>query len=176
MNYGYNRPVCFDESGFSGNQDAPYRKQAWEFILSGGAMFNNLDYSFVPGFEEGTFKNNAPGGGGLSIRQQLKILKDFIFSFDFVNLRPDFLVIENAPGVITRVLAKEGEQYAIYVKNGNQCNLTLKLPRGVYETEWINTITGEIDKTDIISSQGKPITLLSPNYEEDIALKIIRMS
>ena len=45
-------------------QDHPYRIQAWDFILAGGAHYNHLDYSFTVGHEDGTFAfpKTQPGG------------------------------------------------------------------------------------------------------------------
>ena len=41
------------------------------FLLSGGALFNNLDYSFTVGHEDGTdATNKAPSGGGPALRRQ----------------------------------------------------------------------------------------------------------
>ena len=60
-NFGLDRPIGFDESGFAGPDDSVYRRQAWRFLLSGGAVFNDLDYSFAVGFEKGTAENDAPG-------------------------------------------------------------------------------------------------------------------
>ena len=48
-NYGWELPVNFDESGFYGKSDTTYLRQAWQFMLAGGAIFNNLDYSFFVG-------------------------------------------------------------------------------------------------------------------------------
>ena len=56
MNADLARPIGCNETGFDGQADATYRVQAWEFILAGGALFNNLDYSFSPDHEDGTYK------------------------------------------------------------------------------------------------------------------------
>ena len=48
-NYHYGKVIGFDESGFAGSGDQVYRRQAWQFMLSGGGLFNSLDYSFFPG-------------------------------------------------------------------------------------------------------------------------------
>jgi hypothetical protein len=68
LNYGWNRPVSFDESGFAGSSDSTYLRQAWQFIMAGGAVFNNLDYSFYVGKEDGIGTNKAPGGGSSMLR------------------------------------------------------------------------------------------------------------
>jgi hypothetical protein len=50
-NYGLGRPISYDESGFLGVQDASYRRHAWNFLVSGGSVFDGLDYSFSIGMK-----------------------------------------------------------------------------------------------------------------------------
>jgi hypothetical protein len=87
INYGLNKAIGDDETGFRGIEDVHYRTEAWDFIIAGGGSYNNLDYSFTAGHEDGTFvlPEKQPGGGGKALRNQLKILKDFMLSFDYQN-------------------------------------------------------------------------------------------
>ena len=70
LNLGLRRVVAFDETGFAtahdrvaaAETDAVYRRQAWEFLMAGGGVFDMLDYSFAVGHEDGTLVNDAPGG------------------------------------------------------------------------------------------------------------------
>src|SRR5947209_7691832 len=69
LNYGLNKVIGDNETGFRGTNDLPYRVEAWSFILAGGALFNNLDYSFVAGSENGSYVGypaKQPGGGNPS--------------------------------------------------------------------------------------------------------------
>jgi len=77
-NYALNKVIGDDETGFRGTGDAAYRTEAWDFVIAGGGLYNNLDYSFAGGREDGTFKYPAsqPGGGSPEFRRQMKILKD----------------------------------------------------------------------------------------------------
>jgi hypothetical protein len=174
QNYAYNRVIGFDESGFAGNEDVTYRKQAWSFMIAGGGLFNHLDYSFAVGAEDGTAVNKAPGGGSAALRAQLKILSDFLHSFEFVKMRPDYEVIVLAPGSFGRALSEQRRQYAIYLKNGNQCNLKLNLPKGRYSFEWISTTEGSIMKSGQLRYKGGQLVMEGPVYKDDIALKITR--
>jgi len=173
LNYGFDRVISFDESGFAGNLDDTYRKQAWRFILAGGGIFNNLDYSFTVDREDGTDTNDAPGGGSPTLRGQLRVLKDFIHSFDFVKMRPNNMVIKRAPGAFVRALAEEGKQYAIYLNGGEQCDLVVELPTGKYQAQWMNTIDGKIEKKEQFAHTGGTRILSSPIYEGDTALRIV---
>ena len=175
LNYGLDKVISFDESGFSGKKDETYRKQAWNFILAGGGVFNHLDYSFAVGNEDGTFQgytSATPGGGSPNLRSQIKVLKDFMYSFDFVKLKPDIMLVKKAPGVFTRVLAEIGKQYAIYIDGGEKCDLELELPEGNYIVDWVSTKNGNIEKTETVSHTGGSVTLISPIYNEDIAVRI----
>jgi hypothetical protein len=174
-NYGLNHVIGDDETGFAGSEPKPYRLEGWDFILAGGAVYDNLDYSFTVGHEDGTADINAPGGGGAVLHKQLRILRDFINSFDFVNLTPGNSVIKGGiPEKATaRALVEKGRAYAIYVNGGNAAQLQLELPRGRYRAEWINTKTGEIDKKETFDHAGGERTLKTPKYEDDIALRIL---
>ncbi|MGC8832911.1 MAG: hypothetical protein ACP5R4_02565 [Armatimonadota bacterium] len=178
LNYHLNRVIAFDETGFKGIQDRPYRTDGWEFIIAGGGVYNNLDYSFTTSHEKGTFvlPNSQPGGGGPELRKQLKILKDFISSFDFIRMKPDNSVIKGGvpSGAKARALVEHGRAYAIYIKDGTQANLVVDLPKGTYRVEWLNTRTGKIEKSEKLQHAGGNATLPSPEYSEDIALRIIR--
>lgn len=177
-NYRLNKVIADDETGFAGDERVkPYRLEGWDFIIAGGAVYSNLDYSFAVGHEDGSNKINAPGGGGPELQSQLRILKDFIHRFDFVRMRPDNSVVKTAlPKEITaRVLAEPGQAYAIYVNGGGLTELAIELPPGEYGSEWLNTKTGQTDKAEPFRHEGGVRTLQPPTYVDDIALRIIRL-
>jgi hypothetical protein len=120
MNFHLNKVIGDNETGFRGTNDAPYRMEGWDFIIAGGALYNNLDYSFAAGYEDGTFAypSTQPGGGNPGFRKQMRYLSDFINSFDFINMRPDnSLFVSEAPqGLSARALAIPGKAYAIYLR------------------------------------------------------------
>jgi hypothetical protein len=175
-NYGLNKVIADDETGFAGSDPGPYRLEAWYFIIAGGAVYDNLDYSFTVGYEDGTAKINAPGGGGTVLRRQLEILKEFINSFNFTTMKPDDSIIKTTlpQNATARALVEEGRAYAIYVNGANVAQLSLELPAGAYRAEWINTKTGKVDKQETFQHEGGNRTLSSPAYTDDIALRILR--
>jgi len=161
-----------------------YRTEAWDFIIAGGAIYDNLDYSFTPATPSGTLNTyKSPGGGSADLRNQLRILHDFIYDIDFVHMKPMNGMIKGgsataplsgAParsGVTVRALGEDGKAYAIYIRGGTQAELQLKLPKGKYHAEWVNTKTGKPDKSEDIEG-GADVRLASPTYSEDIALRI----
>jgi hypothetical protein len=176
MNYGLNKVIADDETGFKGKADATYRGEGWDFLIAGGAIYSNLDYSFTPDREDGSAKPDAPGGGGRDLRKQLQILKRFIESFEFIRMRPDDKVIKGGiPAKATaRALVEAGKQYAVYVRGGRKAALVIGLPKGSYRAEWVNTRTGEVDKAETFDHVRGARTGESPAYSQDIALRIRR--
>jgi hypothetical protein len=175
-NYGLNRVISDDETGFAGSEPKPYRLEGWDFIIAGGAVYDNLDYSFCVGHEDGTATINAPGGGGAILHKQLGILIDFINSFDFIKMKPDNSIIKGGmPDKATvRALVQDGRAYAIYINGGSEAQLQVELSKGKYTAEWIKTKTGKSDKKESFDHPGGNRTLGSPKYEDDIALRILR--
>lgn len=121
--------IGYDETGFAGRTDATYRRQAWNFLFSGGGLFNSLNYSFTVGHEDGTdVTNRVPGGGSPTPRKQLKVLSDFLHSFDLATLRPDGDFVKQSPGVAARVLSSPDQAYALYLEGRSPVELWLDLP------------------------------------------------
>jgi len=143
-NYGLNKVIGFDETGFSGNKDETYRRQAWRFIMSGGGLFNNLDYSFTVRAPEGTAQQEAPGGGGRTLRMQLKILKDFMESFDFIKLKPTPLKADKPADYEVYGLSNPDKAHAFYFEGvESQENILVDLPEGNYQIELISVEDGK---------------------------------
>ncbi|UCG59171.1 MAG: polysaccharide lyase [Phycisphaerales bacterium] len=173
-NYGLNKALGDDETGFAGMEPAPYRREAWDFLIAGGGVFDNLDFSFTVGHEDGTAEFNAPGTGGAEMHKQLEILIDFMNGLDFVRMKPDNSVIKGGvPEKATaRALVEPGRAYAVYINGGNKADLVLQLPKGRYRAEWVNTKTGKVDKKESFDHSGGNRTLRGPDYVDDIALRI----
>jgi hypothetical protein len=177
VNYGLDRVIADDETGFKGTGDFAYRSEAWDFLIAGGAIYSNLDYSFTPKHPDGTFKvTTSPGGGGLALRKQLAILKRFVEGFDFIRMAPHNEVIASGiPAKATaRCLAEPGKAYAVYIKGGTQATLKLNLPAGEYTAEWLDTRTGEVMRTLTSGAVKGTWDVQSPVYREDIALRVRR--
>ncbi len=206
MNYHLNKPIGDNETGFNGIEDVRYRSEAWDFLVAGGALYNNLDYSFTADNENGTFivAPGQPGGGGAALRKQLKLLKQVFDELDIIHMKPLNDVIKSTfEGTTTaRVLAKEGDQYLLYLNNSvvkkpeaNESDseddkskwidkpeeqgsvtfdLTIELPQGDYKCEWIDPITGLRSPFKIMDHNGGNIGLITPPVTEDLALKIVK--
>jgi hypothetical protein len=181
-NYSLNRAIGDNETGFKGTNNAPYQAEAWEFILAGGALYNNLDYSFVAGHERGDFVYPAkqPGGGNEAFRRQMTVLRDFINSFNFVSMKPDkrFLLSGAPEKFHVQALMEEGKQYAAYFRDPDDAtarslSLSVALPAGRYRIEWVDVLSGRAIKRERVKSPGV-ITITSPEFQREIALSIRR--
>jgi hypothetical protein len=204
LNWELNKAIGFNETGFDGPADSTYRVQAWDFIIAGGAVYNNLDYSFSVEHPAGTLvpDGKTPGGGSPALRRQLRVLTEFMRGCNFITMSPQESVISRGvpEGATARVLADPGRDYAIYIHHGRpgfshnsatpsprprplyavsseeqQLSLLCVLPTGSYEARWIDTKTGRLEKAEKFKSTGKQHILASPPYREDIALRIRRL-
>jgi hypothetical protein len=190
MNYALNKVIGDDETGFKGVSDDVYRMEGWDFVIAGGGLYNNLDYSFTAGYEDGTFQYppSQPGGGSRALRRQLKILSDFINGFDFIRMAPDNAVIKGgAPsGGSARALVEPGKAMAVYLRKkaaaGGPANATpvpaepeasalqIDLPDGQWRAEWLDPMTGAVVR--VVDLQGGVRALPAPDYAVDIALRL----
>jgi hypothetical protein len=172
-NYAYNRPIGFDESGFAGPADYTYRRQAWQFMLAGGAAWHHLDYSFATGQEDGTARYPAPGGGSPALRRQFGVMKRFLEQFNLPKMRPEALLLGATNGFSGQCLAGAG-QYAVYLAGRGAAQAQLPLPQGRYRAEWVDTLTGQTLKTETFAHAGGPRLLPGPTVAEDVALRVVR--
>jgi hypothetical protein len=195
MNYGLNRVIGNNETGFDGQLDATYRIQGWDFLAAGGALYNNLDYSFTVGHESGDFQYAAatPGGGTAELRRQLGVLKTLFDSLPIRQMHPSDSIAKlngNDAGTV-RVLAANGD-YLVYIHQAEvhpgakpsyvvdsaekRTSLQLSLPAGRYRELWIDTKTGQIQRETTAMIDGTGQTMESPLYSEDIALRVQRVN
>ncbi len=191
MNYGLNKPIGDNETGFRGIEDAHYRTEGWDFMTAGGALYNNLDYSFTADNEDGTFAvaPGQPGGGGAKLRGQLSTLKSVFGEIDFIKMKPVNNTLQpRLPEKATvRILAEEGKQYLVYINNWHpqkekppvtedfnlsDLNVPVELPAGLYNCEWIDPVTGQRTKFIVSGHKGGEHTFIPPSLKEDLVLLI----
>jgi hypothetical protein len=188
MNYALKRVIGMNETGFDGGADVTYRIQGWDFLMAGGALYNNLDYSFAVGHERGDYRydEKTPGGGTTELRRQLGILHEFFGRLDFIRMSPAAAVPEE--GMSARALAQAGRTYAVYLHRGRvvkgakppfqvdaasgPAKLTLDLPPGRYGLQWLNPKSGQWSGRWTLNHTGGKWTVESPAFTEDVALLV----
>jgi hypothetical protein len=155
LNPSLPRLLAFNETGFNGTGDGPYRVQGWRFLLSGGGLYGNLDYSFRVGREDGTATPkfakspyNYNGGGSPALRAQLAILLRFMNGLPLEKMKPDdSFVVGGADG--WSVLAAPGEAYAAWLPGDGPVAPMLALPNGRWRAEWVDILSGEATARDL---------------------------
>jgi hypothetical protein len=184
--YGLNKPIEMNETdyyplSYRGDKVADSRVEAWEFIVGGGAGFNQLN---------GLYTVENPGGKTPENEQlltDLSNLKTFMDGFEFTKMRPDkgFVISGLPSGTYSRAISEPGRQYALYIHHSRRRvdsyevvpgdyheKLAIDLPAGSYRVEWVNPATGSVISSETI--QGGRGTLTAPRYSVDIALRIHR--
>jgi hypothetical protein len=193
MNYAHNVAIADDETGFDGKEDVHYRTEAWDFLMAGGAAYDNLDYSFSANHASGTLKEfRSPGGGSRELRRSLGALRKFMESLDLPRMKPANATVKGGQATVAigarartgdsarggqitvRALAAEGGAYAVYVKGGSTVTLALELPKGSYRAEWVETRSGEVARQEPFEHEGGVRELASPAYSEDVALRVTK--
>ncbi len=188
-NYGLGRVIGENETGFRGSDDLLYRTEGWAFLLAGGALYNNLDYSFTPAHPGGTLlEYKSPGGGSAELRRQLGALKRFFDQLDFVHMKPQSTVVKSvSPDLAAYALVQPAKAYAVYLhtplpkkpKDVAQhrlrdatARLGIEIPPGKYVVEWVNTRSGMTEEGQTVDHKGSILNLESPVFSDDIALRI----
>lgn len=191
MNYGLNKVIGENETGFRGRDDVLYRTEAWDFLLAGGGLYNNLDYSFTASHPAGTLRDyESPGGGSVELRKQLGILKQCLDGFDFIHMQPDTMTVRRvSPELTTSVLSRQGQAYVIYMhvplpnkpkrlkdhlREDVEATLTMDLPSGNYTVQWLNPVSGVVERTGHVQHNGGQLDLQSPRFSNDIAIQVRR--
>jgi hypothetical protein len=192
LNFTLNKVIGDNETGFRGTNESPYRMEGWDFIVAGGGLFNNLDYSFTAGHENGTFVFPAsqPGSGSPQLRRQLRFLSRVVHEFDFIHMRPDNRVVKVSllPGSSVRALVKPDRDYLIYFRTGfgekaeaakrkdefaaGEVPFKVSLPPGEFVVEWLDTKAAGSFGRQRLKHSGGTATVSNPAFSEDIALTI----
>jgi hypothetical protein len=115
----------------------------------------------------------------------MRILKEFVYSLDFVHMQPDNSIIKRGvPRTVSvRALVGPGQTYAVYLRraavthdppNVQSDALVLDIPAGSYSAQWIDPLTGHVKLRTDQEHTGGEMTLSVPDYVDDVALKVVR--
>jgi hypothetical protein len=167
------------------------RVEAWDFILHGGGVYNNLSWEYTPEKPAGT-------AGADTIHQYLSYLQKFISYFDYTRMGYSPKLLIKTPGkAITRLLAEPGRQYALYIHHSTpdvaeppggtaiwkyeadtsvfRDTVTVHLQAGRYAAQWYDPSTGAwTGKPTVWKQQKANRTFHTPAFTTDIALRILK--
>ncbi len=173
QNYGLGKALSYDETGFLGRADETYARQAWNFMLSGGGVFDSLDYSFSVGHEDGSdAEPNGPGGGSAELRRRLRILSEFLQGLPLVDLAPDMSTVKHAGGVVTHLLSSSQGEYAMYVDGDGPTEVTFSLPAGKYVLRWVDVMSGAVKDEVRFKHAGGEKMVRSPEFRGGMAMRM----
>ena len=188
----YRKPIIYDET-FSGvvrrnpERYVVNRAEAWEMLLSGGAGYNNLDWSFTPQDETGS--GRAPIGDGRrldgrTLREWFGIFRRLLNEHDLSDLSPAVgLVAETIPGYGYAAGTEGDRRHLLYLVDeqvyllkpcrDRKLDVSLSLPPGRYSAETLNPRNGKRSPLPAVVSNGEP-TVVSLRFREDVALLLSR--
>ena len=186
------KPMVFDENYSGIIRGAPdewdqNRLEAWETILSGGAGFDHLDWSFTPDDPTGSGKAPVPDGRRLDarkFRQQLGVLARLWSQCGPDQMRPNGKLISSVPNHTLGVAAsrEDGQVHVIYVadarlKDGGFGNsvrgsVGLRLPKGKYEVQMLPSGASEWGEATLVQSDGKESHISLPEFQHDCAVVV----
>jgi hypothetical protein len=177
QNYHLNLPIADDETGFRGHGDYAYRREAWGFMLSGGAIFSHLDYSFTTATPagNGAITGETPGWGGPAWRRQVAVLKRLLESLDLRRMQPMHELLQTAFNceALVRILG-DGSDFVVYIAGAIGPSCQLFLPPGPYRMEFIRPLDGQVLREQMIEDGWRHSPRL-PTYPEDLAIRISRI-
>jgi hypothetical protein len=178
LNYRLNKVIGFNETGFAGKKDDTYRRQAWRFMMSGGGLFNHLDYSFSVGHEHGTdTTNNAPGGGSPALRKYFRVIKTYLEGMQLASLQPDNTFIHHVEGGFTYAM-RDTHCRIIYMEPllMTPVKISMEGLKGKYTVEWMDVQTGRRLKIETMQVYASKAVLISPAGANDKVVKIKRLN
>jgi hypothetical protein len=173
MNLDLGGVIGLDETGFMPQKDEIYIHQAWRFMLSGGGLYNNLDYSFTAEHETGTWPigESNPGWGGPQFRKKLSYLVRAMDEIPFYEMKPSQSVFSAAAGEVKHyALEKEGEVYLVFIEDGGESDLIPVIPNDNYTCTWLHVDTGERITEQLDLDEHR--SLSSPFKDTDVVLLI----
>ncbi len=173
---------------YSGDVVSSSRIHAWAFLTGGGGGFLEWSAHYHPGTSEITEPQ-------ATILRQKKILKNFLYGFDFSRMYrfTGFQGVAQEPSTSPGAASAEpGAQYALYLSRSSAVvpgdewyngyyigapgeyddEISLELPSGTYTVEWLDPATGETVRCfDLEHGRGR-CDLRTPRYAMDIALSL----
>lgn len=156
-NYHLGLILADDETGFAGQSADPYRQEAWQFFLAGGAMFSHLDYSFTVAHPDGTGSvqgTKTPGYGGKDLRRQLGFLRKTIEKAEIWRMRPMNEAYTGGAGAArVQTMGLPGVRYlAHFAGMAPGARPVFGLPAGAWRVRWLDPVACTEVSTETIAA------------------------
>jgi len=181
------KPVSFDENyagiinGAPDNWDRN-RIEAWETILSGGAVFDHLDWSFTP--QDSAGAGNAPIGDGRkldgrTLRAQLGALAALWRESGPEKMLPDYELVVSAPPQSAAFASRrtDGKRYVVYVADRRanaegfgdalRGEIALRLPKGRYRLRILHSGAVTWTAAGIVTASSRETKVALPKFRRD---------
>lgn len=177
---------------YGGNPVEESRAESWYGMLGGLAGFIQLNSDFS------TFNPSGNGTGTQdTILPQKRVLMNFMKNLDFIKMEKfnGFRISDSL--VLARGIAESGKQYALYLFHGSRKweewpqgstasrfnvdiswfidTVSIDVLPGKYRIEWIKPASGFIIESDELECTAENVTLATPKYLTDIALRMRRV-
>ena len=191
--YCFEKPIELNETFYVNSWKTedlapPSRLEAWEFMVGGGAGFNQLNGYFIVPNPSGEDEQNR------IILEGLKNLREFLESFDYVKMTRDKSTVRKvSTGAKVNMISERGRQYAMYMHHSFPCVgdcygscyepnygryspvVTMRLPEGEYSVRFIDPAANKETGGVILTSAGAEAEFKIPEYTLDVAVKITRI-
>ncbi len=149
------------------------RKEAWEFLLRGFAVYDYLDFTIATGDPRGKGAVDFPGGhryNGSTLRRWLSGLQAFLREFDLPALTPVDGLLDPPPATCDAWALGDGySQWAFYINGAGLARVALALPAGRFRLRWYDPARCEWIGEQTLHSCGSTIPCPVPAYGTDIA-------
>ena len=185
LNAGHiSKAFAFNETGLMPVYSDEYRIQGWKYMMSGGALYNNLDYTYQVGAEDGS--GNAEfscswynGCGDHDMKYQMAALLRFMEGIPFWEMLYNKEIVDVYFGNYEVFpFVKEGALYVVYITGeGPQIPIKVSLLKGEYEVKWLSPKDLSVLSSEKIAIQKDrgSVQFFSPAFQKDIVLKIKRL-
>jgi hypothetical protein len=175
------KAFSFNETGLMPMYSEAYRVQGWKYLMSGGALYNNLDFTFQVGHEDGNGKAEFScewynGSGDGRVKNELKFLASFFNSVDFIHMKPSTEIFPVYFGDKELYgLENKGELYLVYVIGGKNTWYRFNIPFGNYHVEWFDPASGSKIREENVLHTKDDLRLSGPDYKTDLLIRISKI-
>jgi hypothetical protein len=178
-NWHFGVVIGDDETGFRGQAAAPYRHEAWGFMLAGGGTFNHLDYGYTVAHPEGDapLDSRTPGYGGSDLRRQLAFLRATLERIAVWEMQPcNEIGAWYCGDTDMQIMGAPSERYIAYIPHNRPAQvIILGVPAGWYALEWMYPAACTTQQAATIDHRGGFMRVETPLHADDLALLLLRV-